>query len=121
MSCRSLKSKSRSLPAARALLAAQARDEELELHTQVGLNHGLTRVEIEEILVEEGSRVAGVSIGDSKVHERMGVIILAIKRGGAAMRFNPSAADRIQADVDRGDGVATTTDGDVALVHDDED
>ena len=30
-------------------LCAQGRDEELELHTQVGLNHGLTRTEIEEI------------------------------------------------------------------------
>lgn len=53
-------------------------------------------VEIEEILVEEGSRVAGVSIGDSKIHEKMGVIVLAIKRAGAAMRFNPAAGDRIQ-------------------------
>ena len=53
-------------------------------------------VEIEEILVEGGSRVAGVTIGESKVHEAMGVIILAIKRDGAAMRFNPSAGDRIQ-------------------------
>jgi 4-carboxymuconolactone decarboxylase len=34
-----------------SVLAAQARDEELELHTQVGLNHGLTRTEIEEILL----------------------------------------------------------------------
>ena len=33
-----------------AALAAQARDEELVLHTQVGLRHGLTRIEIEEIL-----------------------------------------------------------------------
>ena len=33
-----------------AVLAAQARDEELELHTANGLRHGLTRVEIEEIL-----------------------------------------------------------------------
>ena len=32
-----------------AVLAAQARDEELELHTTVGLRHGLTREEIEEI------------------------------------------------------------------------
>lgn len=31
-------------------LAAQARDEELVVHTQVGLRHGLTRIEIEEIL-----------------------------------------------------------------------
>jgi voltage-gated potassium channel len=53
-------------------------------------------VEIEEILVEEGSSLAGLTIGESKVHEKMGVIILAIKRAGAAMRFNPEAADRIQ-------------------------
>jgi len=32
-----------------SVLAAQARDEELEMHVQVGLNHGLTRIEIEEI------------------------------------------------------------------------
>lgn len=34
-----------------SVLSAQARDEELELHTQVGLHHGLTRPEIEEILL----------------------------------------------------------------------
>lgn len=34
-----------------SVLAAQARDEELELHTQIGLRHGLTRIEIEEILL----------------------------------------------------------------------
>jgi 4-carboxymuconolactone decarboxylase len=34
-----------------AVLSAQGRDEELELHTQVGLHHGLARVEIEEILL----------------------------------------------------------------------
>ena len=34
-----------------ATLAAQARDEELELHTQIGLRNGLTRVELEEIVV----------------------------------------------------------------------
>ena len=32
-----------------AVLATQARDEELELHTGVGLRHGLSRTEIEEI------------------------------------------------------------------------
>ena len=54
-------------------------------------------VEIEEIQVEAGSRVAGVTIGASQVHEKMGVIILAIKRADADMSFNPSASDRIQA------------------------
>ena len=57
---------------------------------------GKLEVEIEEIQVEAESRIAGVSIGDSKIHEKMGVIILAIKREGSAMRFNPAASDRIQ-------------------------
>jgi 4-carboxymuconolactone decarboxylase len=34
-----------------ATLAAQARDEELELHTGIALRNGLTRVEIEELVV----------------------------------------------------------------------
>jgi 4-carboxymuconolactone decarboxylase len=34
-----------------SVLAAQARDEELVLHTQIGLRNGLTQVEIEEILL----------------------------------------------------------------------
>jgi 4-carboxymuconolactone decarboxylase len=40
-----------------SVLSAQARDEELELHTQVGLNHGLTRPEIEEILLHVAAYV----------------------------------------------------------------
>jgi 4-carboxymuconolactone decarboxylase len=32
-------------------LAAQARDEELELHTQIAVRNGLTRIEIEELVV----------------------------------------------------------------------
>ena len=32
-----------------SVLAAQSRDEELELHTGIGLQHGLTRTEIEEL------------------------------------------------------------------------
>jgi len=34
-----------------SVLAAQARGEELEAHTRIGLRHGLTRIEIEEILL----------------------------------------------------------------------
>jgi 4-carboxymuconolactone decarboxylase len=40
-----------------SVLSAQARDEELEPHTQVGLNHGLTRPEIEEILLHVAAYV----------------------------------------------------------------
>lgn len=34
-----------------SILAAQTRGEELEAHTRIGLRHGLTRIEIEEILL----------------------------------------------------------------------
>lgn len=34
-----------------AILGAQARDEELELHTEIGIRHGLTRTEVEELLL----------------------------------------------------------------------
>lgn len=34
-----------------SVLGAQARDEELELHTEIGLRHGLTRLEVEELLL----------------------------------------------------------------------
>src|SRR5215470_19728017 len=37
------------------VLAAQTRDEELKLHTRIGLRHGLTREEIEEILLHVAS------------------------------------------------------------------
>jgi voltage-gated potassium channel len=53
-------------------------------------------VEIEEVQVEPGSPLAGVSIGDSGIHRNMGVIILAIKRDGE-MRINPAATDIIHA------------------------
>jgi len=53
-------------------------------------------VEIEEVYVGAGSPLAGVTIGDSKIHQKMRVIILAIKRDGTHMRFNPAATDRIE-------------------------
>ncbi len=53
-------------------------------------------LQIEEIRVEPSSHLANISIGESRIHQDLGVIILAIKREGSAMRFNPTAADRIQ-------------------------
>lgn len=34
-----------------SVLMAQGRDEELELHTEIGLRHGLTRIEVEEAML----------------------------------------------------------------------
>jgi len=53
-------------------------------------------LQIEEIRVDPASHLANVSIGESRIHQELGVIILAIKREGAAMRFNPTAGDRIE-------------------------
>src|SRR5271166_888953 len=46
-------------------------------------------LEIEEITVEKGARVAGKSLEGSRIRQEMGVIVLAIKGEHTAMRFNP--------------------------------
>ncbi len=53
-------------------------------------------VEIEEVYVGADSPLAGITIGESMIHKKMRVIILAIKRDGVHMRFNPAATDRIE-------------------------
>lgn len=52
-------------------------------------------LEIEEVRVAPTSRLAGVTIGESRIHQNLGVIVLAIKREGQTMKFNPAAADVI--------------------------
>ena len=53
-------------------------------------------LEIEEVQVSPRSTLAGVTIGDSRIHQQLGVMVLAIKREGQMMKFNPAAADRIE-------------------------
>jgi voltage-gated potassium channel len=52
-------------------------------------------LEIEEIQVATASKLAGVTIGESRIHQQLGVIVLAIKRDGQTMKFNPAAGDVI--------------------------
>ena len=47
-------------------------------------------LEIEEVQVQAGSRVAGQTLEGSRIRQEMGVIVLAIKGEGSLMRFNPS-------------------------------
>ncbi len=60
-------------------LAAQARDEELAAHTKIGLQHGLTRVEIEELLLHVAAyagfpaAMASVRVVDGALREVEGV------------------------------------------------
>jgi voltage-gated potassium channel len=46
-------------------------------------------LEIEEIKVSQGARVAGQTLEGSRIRQEMGVIVLAIKGEHTAMRFNP--------------------------------
>jgi voltage-gated potassium channel len=50
---------------------------------------------IEEILVNEKSRLAGTTVGSSYIHRDMGIMILAIKRADGAPGFNPTATQVI--------------------------
>lgn len=61
--------------------------------TTVGLGMDL---EIAQIAVSPGSRFVGQSIAESKIRHDMGVIVLAIKRGGQMM-VGPSRDDIMQA------------------------
>ncbi len=47
-------------------------------------------LEIEEVQVQAGSRVAGQTLEGARIRQEMGVIVLAIKGAGPGMRFNPS-------------------------------
>jgi voltage-gated potassium channel len=47
-------------------------------------------LEIEEVRVQPGSRVAGQSLESSRIRQETGVIVLAIKGYASDMRFNPS-------------------------------
>jgi voltage-gated potassium channel len=46
-------------------------------------------LEIEEIKVGKGARIAGQTLEGSRIRQEMGVIVLAIKGEHTAMRFNP--------------------------------
>jgi len=46
-------------------------------------------LEIEEVKVGEGARIAGQTLEGSRIRQEMGVIVLAIKGEHTAMRFNP--------------------------------
>lgn len=52
---------------------------------------------IEEILVNEKSRLAGLTVGTSYIHRDMGIMILAIKRADGEPGFNPTATQEIKA------------------------
>ena len=95
-----------------AALAAQSRDEELELHTQVGLRHGLTRDEIEEILPHVAAyagfpaAMAAAREIDKGLRQAEGVERLSRREGAA--RKSDEARDRDAKRVSDALGLAAT-------------
>jgi voltage-gated potassium channel len=54
-------------------------------------------IQLEEIGVSPQSPCAGVVLRDSRLRERFGVIVVAIKRAAGTMIFNPAPEERIEA------------------------
>jgi voltage-gated potassium channel len=55
------------------------------------------QLEIEEINVADGARVAGQTLEGSRIRQELGVVVLAIKSENAEMRFNPPPGEVIHA------------------------
>ena len=47
-------------------------------------------LQIEELLVQPGSKLSGLTLAESKIRSDMGIMIVAIKRASGSMVFNPS-------------------------------
>jgi len=54
-------------------------------------------LEIEEIQIEPASSLAGQTVSGSKIRQDLGIIVLAIKRPGTPMHYNPASQDKIEA------------------------
>ena len=52
-------------------------------------------LEIEEVQITSHSPIANKSVRDSKIRADLGIIVLAVKRPGEPMKYNPSSEDMI--------------------------
>jgi len=53
-------------------------------------------LEMEELLVQEGSRLAGANLMESGIRQELNVIIVAIRKSEGEMIFNPSSQTRME-------------------------
>jgi voltage-gated potassium channel len=58
---------------------------------------GTLEMVIEEIRIGESSPLAATTVGESGIHHRFGIMILAIRRKDGGTRFNPTAQEPIRA------------------------
>jgi voltage-gated potassium channel len=55
-------------------------------------------LQIEEVKIQAGSRLAGTTLRDSQVRQDLGIVIVAIKKASGEMRFNPPPDAAMEAD-----------------------
>ena len=93
-----------------SVLGAQARAEELEAHTEIGLRHGLTRVEVEELLLHVAAYAGYPAAMASSRH-----IDAALRRAEGVERLEGRAPAEPKSDAERdrdgADVVRTLTGG----------
>jgi voltage-gated potassium channel len=54
-------------------------------------------LQMEEVLISEGSSLAGKTILESGLRKRLGIIVVAVKKNDGLMEFNPSSSTGIEA------------------------
>jgi voltage-gated potassium channel len=59
------------------------------------LSDGTMELQIEEVRVAERSKLAEATLAEADIRHRLGVIILAIRRGDGQLDFNPASGRRI--------------------------
>lgn len=57
---------------------------------------GNMELQIEEVIVSPGSKVANSTLKDTGIGRDLGIIIVAIKRSDGTMQFNPGSVSKIQ-------------------------
>jgi len=58
---------------------------------------GDSGIRIDEIQVADGSELSGVSLRDSPIRSQLGLTVVALKKAGGTMRFNPDASEHLEA------------------------
>ncbi len=61
------------------------------------LSDGDLELQIEEVRVADRSKLAGSSLAEADIRERLGIIVLAIRRAGGKLDFNPAPSEKISA------------------------
>jgi voltage-gated potassium channel len=58
---------------------------------------GNIELRLEEVDIREGSQLVGLSLDECGIGRDLGIIIVAVKRSGGEMKFNPTSRTSIKA------------------------